>query len=58
MEHQLIITSNNDNRSIVFQSTEDVEGEIHVRAKDVRSGLTKDELVAAAELALIFIKEH
>ncbi len=58
MKTQLVISGENDNYSIVFQATEVVDGETVVLASDVRSGLTKSQLLVAAQAALKFIEEN
>jgi hypothetical protein len=58
MKTQLVISGENDNYSIVFQATEVVDGETVVIASDVQSGLTKAQLLAAAQDALKFIEEN
>jgi hypothetical protein len=58
MKTQLVISGESDNYSIVFQATEVVDGETVVIASDVRSGLTKAQLLAAAQAALKFIEEN
>jgi hypothetical protein len=58
MKHQLIITSDADNHIINFQSTEQTENGTVIHAKDVRSNLTKQELLSAVEAAITYIKEH
>jgi ATP adenylyltransferase/5',5'''-P-1,P-4-tetraphosphate phosphorylase II len=58
MKTQLVISGENDNYSIVFQATEVVDGETVVVTSDVRSGLTKAQLLAAAQVALTFIEEN
>jgi len=58
MKTQLVISGENDNYSIVFQATEVVDGETVGIASDVRSGLTKAQLLMAAQAALKFIEEN
>jgi hypothetical protein len=58
MKYQLILNGEDNNFSIVFQITQVVDGETVVVASDIRSGLTKEQGVAAAELALIQISEN
>lgn len=58
MKTQLVISGESDNYSIVFQATEVVDGETVVLASDVRSGLTKAQLLVAAQAALKFIEEN
>jgi hypothetical protein len=58
MKTQLVISGENDNYSIVFQATEVVDEETVVVASDVRSGLTKAQLLVAAQDALKFIEEN
>jgi hypothetical protein len=58
MKTQLVISGKSDNYSIVFQATEVVDGETVVLATDVRSGLTKAQLLAAAQAALTVIEQN
>jgi hypothetical protein len=58
MKTQLVISGENDNYSIVFQATEVVDGETVVLASDVQSGLTKAQILVAAQAALTFIAEN
>jgi hypothetical protein len=58
MKTQLVISGESDSYSIVFQATEVVNGETVVIASDVRSGLTKEQLLVAAQAALKFIEEN
>jgi hypothetical protein len=58
MKYQLILNGEDNNFSIVFQITQVVDGETVVVASDIRSGLTKEQAVAAAEAALIQISEN
>lgn len=58
MKTQLVISGESDSYSIVFQATEVVDGETVVIASDVRSGLTKAQLLVAAQAALKFIEEN
>ena len=58
MKYQLIINGEDNNFSIVFQITQVVDDETVVVASDIRSGLTKEQAVAAAEAALIQISEN
>jgi hypothetical protein len=58
MKYQLILNGEDNNFSIVFQITQVVDEETVVVASDIRSGLTKEQGVAAAELALIQISEN
>jgi len=58
MKTQLVISGESDNYSIVFQATEVVDGETVVLASDVRSGLTKAQILVAAQAALTFIAEN
>jgi hypothetical protein len=58
MKTQLVISGESDSYSIVFQATEVVDGETVVLASDVRSGLTKAQLLVAAQAALKFIEEN
>jgi hypothetical protein len=58
MKTQLVISGENDNYSIVFQATEVVEGETVVLATDVRSNLTKSQILVAARAALQIIEEN
>jgi len=58
MKTQLVISGENDSYSIVFQATEVVDSETVVIASDVRSGLTKAQLLVAAQAALTFIEEN
>jgi hypothetical protein len=58
MKTQLVISGESDNYAIVFQATEVVEGETVVIASDVQSGLTKAQLLVAAQAALTFIEEN
>jgi hypothetical protein len=58
MKTQLVISGESDSYSIVFQATEVVDGETVVLASDVRSGLTKAQLLVAAQDALKFIEEN
>jgi len=58
MKTQLVISGKSDNYSIVFQATEVVDGETVVLATDVRSGLTKAQLLAAAQAALTIIEQN
>ena len=58
MKTQLVISGENDSYSIVFQATEVVDGETVVLASDVRSGLTKAQLLVAAQAALTFIEQN
>jgi ATP adenylyltransferase/5',5'''-P-1,P-4-tetraphosphate phosphorylase II len=58
MKTQLVISGESDSYSIVFQATEVVDGETVVVTSDVRSGLTKAQLLVAAQAALTFIEEN
>ncbi len=58
MKYQLILNGEDNNFSIVFQITQVVDDETVVVASDIRSGLTKEQAVAAAEEALILISEN
>lgn len=58
MKYQLILNGEDNNFSIVFQITQVVDDETVVVASDIRSGLTKEQAVAAAEAALIQISEN
>jgi hypothetical protein len=58
MKTQLVISGENDSYSIVFQATEVVDGETVVVTSDVRSGLTKAQILVAAQVALTFIEEN
>jgi hypothetical protein len=58
MKTQLVISGENDSYSIVFQATEVVDSETVVIASDVRSGLTKAQLLVAAQSALKLIEEN
>jgi hypothetical protein len=58
MKYQLILNGEDNNFSIVFQITQVVDGETVVVTSDIRSGLTKEQGVAAAEAALIQISEN
>ena len=58
MKYQLILNGEDNNFSIVFQITQVVDDETVVVASEIRSGLTKDQAVAAAEAALIQISEN
>ena len=58
MKYQLIINGEDNNFSIVFQITQVVDDETLVVASDIRSGLTKEQAIAAAEAALIQISEN
>jgi hypothetical protein len=58
MKTQFVISGESDNYSIVFQATEVVDGETVVIASDVRSGLTKAQLLAAAQAALTVIEQN
>ena len=58
MKTQLVISGENDSYSMVFQATEVVDGETVVVASDVRSGLSKSQLLVAAQAALKFIEEN
>ena len=58
MKTQLVISGELDIYSIVFQATEVVDGETVVIASDVRSGLTKAQILEAARAALNFIAEN
>jgi|APGre2960657404_1045060.scaffolds.fasta_scaffold50270_5 hypothetical protein len=58
MKYQLILNGEDNNFSIVFQITQVVDEETVVVASDIRSGLTKEQAVAAAEAALIQISEN
>ena len=58
MKTQFVISGESDSYSIVFQATEVVGGETVVLASDVRSGLTKAQLLVAAQDALKFIEEN
>jgi hypothetical protein len=58
MKYQLVLNGEDNNFSIVFQITQVVDGETVVVTSDIRSGLTKEQGVAAAESALIQISEN
>jgi hypothetical protein len=58
MKYQLILNGEDNNFAIVFQITQVVDDETVVVASDIRSGLTKEQAVAAAEVALIQISEN
>jgi hypothetical protein len=58
MNHQLIITSSDDNHIINFQATEQTADGMVIHARDVRANLTKEELLSAIEAAITYIKEH
>jgi hypothetical protein len=58
MKTQLVISGENDNYSIVFQATEVVDEETVVVASDVRSNLTKSQILVAARAALQIIEEN
>lgn len=58
MKYQLILNGEDNNFSIVFQITQVVDGETVVVTSDIRSGLTKEQGVAATEAALIQISEN
>lgn len=58
MKYQLILNGEDNNFSIVFQITQVVDDETVVIASDIRSGLTKEQAVAATEAALIQISEN
>jgi hypothetical protein len=58
MKTQLVISGENDSYSIVFQATEVVDGETVVVTSDVRSGLTKAQLLVAAQDALTYIEQN
>jgi hypothetical protein len=58
MKYQLILNGEDNNFTIVFQITQVVDDETVVVASDIRSGLTKEQAVAAAEAALIQISEN
>ena len=58
MKYQLILNGEDNNFSIVFQITQVVDDETVVVTSDIRSGLTKEQAVAAAEAALIQISEN
>jgi hypothetical protein len=58
MKYQLILNGEDNNFTIVFQITQVVDDETVVVASDIRSGLTKEQAVAAAEEALIQISEN
>jgi hypothetical protein len=58
MKYQLILNGEDNNFSIVFQITQIVDDETVVIASDIKSGLTKEQAVAAAEAALIQISEN
>ena len=58
MKYQLILNGEDNNFSIVFQITQIVDDETVVVASDIKSGLTKEQAVAAAEAALIQISEN
>ena len=58
MKYQLILNGEDNNFSIVFQITQVVDDETVVVASDIKSGLTKEQAVAAAEAALIQISEN
>jgi hypothetical protein len=58
MKTQLVISGENDNYTIVFQTTEVVDEETVVVASDVRSNLTKSQILVAARAALQIIEEN
>ena len=58
MKYQLILNGEDNSFTIVFQITQVVDDETVVVASDIRSGLTKEQAVAAAEAALIQISEN
>lgn len=58
MKYQLILNGEDNNFSIVFQITQVVDGETVVVTSNIRSGLTKEQGVAATEAALIQISEN
>ena len=58
MKYQLILNGEDNSFTIVFQITQVVDDETLVVASDIRSGLTKEQAVAAAEEALILISEN
>ncbi len=58
MKYQLVLNGEDNNFSIVFQITQVVDDETVVVASDIKSGLTKEQAVAAAEAALIQISEN
>jgi hypothetical protein len=58
MKTQLVISGENDNYTIVFQATEVVDEETVVVASDVRSNLTKSQILVAARAALQIIEEN
>ena len=53
-----MLNGEDNNFSIVFQITQVVDDETIVVASDIRSGLTKEQGIAAAEAALIQISEN
>jgi hypothetical protein len=58
MKTQLVISGESDSYSIVFQATEVVDGETVVVATESKGGLTKAQLLVAAQAALKFIEEN
>jgi hypothetical protein len=58
MKYQLILNGEDNNFSIVFQIIQVVDDETIVVASDIRSGLTKEQGIAATEAALIQIIEN
>ena len=58
MKYQLILNGEDNSFTIVFQITQVVDDETLVVASDIRSGLTKEQAIAAAEAALIQISEN
>jgi len=58
MKYQLVLNGEDNNFSIVFQITQVVDDETIVVASDIRSGLTKEQGIAAAESALIQISKN
>lgn len=58
MKHEIIFKGQNDEYSIIFQSTTIGEDGPVVVASDVRGILTKEAAIEALETALVFIKEN
>jgi hypothetical protein len=58
MKYQLVLNGEDNNFSIVFQIIQVVDDETIVVASDIRSGLTKEQGIAATEAALIQIIEN
>ena len=58
MKTQLVISGEDNSFNIVFQATEVVDEETVVVASDVRSNLTKSQILVAAQAALQIIEEN